>query len=231
MKVVRGHWQMLVITAAILALWFTPVIIPLKILIVFFHELSHALAAWVTGGSVESIRISPQQGGVTVTRGGNVFLQMSAGYLGSLLIGVLLFLAAVRSHADRIMMAVLGAVMLLIAALYIRDVFALAFITGGGVLMLVMARFLLRDVNDLVLRVVGLTSMIYVPMDIFSDTIARSELRSDAYMLAERFGGATMLWGGLWLLVSLVVIGLCLRYGMGRHSNIKRSSSRETPAT
>ena len=40
MKVVRGHWQMLVITAAILLLWFTPVIIPLKILIVFFHELS-----------------------------------------------------------------------------------------------------------------------------------------------------------------------------------------------
>ncbi len=222
MKVVRGHWQMLVITAAILVLWFTPVIIPLKILIVFFHELSHALAAWITGGSVESIRISPQQGGATVTRGGNVFLQMSAGYLGSLLIGVLLFLGAVRSHADRIMMAVLGAVMLLIAALYIRDVFALAFITGGGILMLVVARFLSRDVNDLVLRVVGLTSMIYVPMDIFSDTIARSEMRSDAYMLADRFGGATMMWGGLWLLVSLVVIGLCLRYGLGRHSNISR---------
>ena len=231
MRVVRGHWQMLVITAAILLLWFTPVIIPLKILIVFFHELSHALAAWVTGGSVESIRISPQQGGVTVTRGGNVFLQMSAGYLGSLLIGVLLFLGAVRSHADRIMMAILGTVMLLIAALYIRDGFALAFIVGGGVLMLVAARFLSRDVNDLVLRVVGLTSMIYVPMDIFSDTIARSELRSDAYMLADRFGGATMMWGGLWLLISLLVIGLCLRYGLGRHSNITRSNFPETPAT
>ncbi|WP_428539346.1 M50 family metallopeptidase [Profundibacter sp.] len=170
---------MLVITVAILLLWFTPVIIPLKILIVFFHELSHALAAWLTGGSVDSISISPQMGGTTVTRGGNVFLQMSAGYLGSLLIGVLLFLGAVRSHADRIMMAGLGVVMLLIAALYIRDGFALAFIVGGGVLMLVAARFLSRDVNDLVLRVVGLTSMIYVPMDIFSDTIARSELRSD----------------------------------------------------
>ena len=220
MKVVRGHWQLMVLTGAVLLLWFTPVIIPLKILIVFFHELSHALAAWITGGSVESIRISPQQGGVTVTRGGNVFLLISAGYLGSLLIGVLLFLGAVRSHADRIMMAVLGAVMLLIAVLYIRDVFALAFITGGGVLMLVVARFLSRDVNDLVLRVVGLTSMIYVPMDIFSDTIARSEMRSDAFMLAERFGGATVIWGGLWLLISLAVIGVCFRYGLGERSNV-----------
>jgi hypothetical protein len=62
--------------------------------------------------------------------------------------------------------------------------------------------------------------MIYVPFDIFSDTIARSGIRSDAYMLAERFGGATVMWGGLWLVISLAVIGACLRYGLGERSNI-----------
>jgi len=220
MKMLRGHWQMLVIMAAILVLWFTPAIIPLKILIVFFHELSHAIAAWATGGSVESISLSPQQGGVTVTRGGNVFLQMSAGYLGSLLIGVLVFLVAVRSHADRLLMGLLGAVMLLVASLFIRDWFALAFTVGTGLVMLASARYMPRDVNDLALRVIGLTSMIYVPMDIFSDTIARSGIRSDAFMLAERFGGATAIWGGLWLLISLAVIGVCFRYGLGERSNV-----------
>ena len=30
-------------------------------------------------------------------------------------------------------------------------------------------------------------------------------------MLAEEIGGATMLWGGLWLIVSLGVIGVSLR--------------------
>ncbi len=229
MKVVRGHWQLMVLTGAVLLLWFTPVIIPLKILIVFFHELSHAMAAWLTGGSVESISLSPQQGGMTVTRGGNVFALMSAGYLGSLLIGVLVFVVAVRSHADRLLMGLMGAVMLLVAALFVREWFALAFTAGTGVVMLASARYMPHDVNDMALRVIGLASMIYVPMDIFSDTIARPELRSDAYMLADRFGGATMMWGGLWLLVSLVVIGLCLRYGLGRHSNI--SNPRETPAT
>ncbi|WP_457648145.1 M50 family metallopeptidase [Profundibacter sp.] len=231
MKVLRGHWQLMVITGAVLLLWFTPAIIPLKILIVFFHELSHAIAAWMTGGSVESISLSPQQGGLTVTRGGSVFALMSAGYLGSLLIGVLVFLVAVRSHADRALMGLLGAVMLLVAALFIREWFALAFTVGTGVVMLASARFMPQDVNDLALRVIGLTSMIYVPMDIFSDTIARSGLPSDAYMMADRFGGATVMWGGLWLLVSLVVIGLCLRYGLGRHSNITRSNFPETPAT
>ncbi len=210
----------MLITAVVFALWNTPVVVPLKILIVFFHELSHAIAAWLTGGSVESISLSPQQGGVTVTRGGNVFLTMSAGYLGSLLIGVLVFLVAVRSHADRVLMGVLGVVLLLVAALFIREWFALAFTVGTGLVMLASARYVPHDVNDLALRVIGLTSMIYVPLDIFSDTIARSGIRSDAYMLAERFGGATVIWGGLWLLISLAVIGVCFRYGLGERSNV-----------
>lgn len=67
---------------------------------------------------------------------------------------------------------------------------------------------------------IGLTSMIYVPFDIFSDTIARSGERSDAYMLAEQLGGTTVMWGGLWLVITLVVIGVCLRYGLGERSNI-----------
>ncbi|MEZ5790547.1 MAG: M50 family metallopeptidase [Nitratireductor sp.] len=62
--------------------------------------------------------------------------------------------------------------------------------------------------------------MIYVPYDIFSDTIARSELRSDARMMAEEVGGSTMLWGGIWLVVSIAVILLCLRYAFRENSNL-----------
>jgi len=42
MAQLRGHWQLIALVAAVFALWQTPVIIPLKILIVFLHELSHA---------------------------------------------------------------------------------------------------------------------------------------------------------------------------------------------
>lgn len=223
MRVVRGHWQLVLITAVVFGLWQTPVIIPLKILIVFLHEISHALAVWITGGEVVSISLSPQQGGLTMARGGNVFVILSAGYVGSLLIGVLVFFIALRSKADKVLMALLGAATLLIAAFYIREWFALGFSVGLGVSMLVAARYLPHSINDLALRVIGLTSMIYVPFDIFSDTIARSGERSDAYMMAERFGGATVMWGGLWLVISLAVIGVCLRYGLGEQSNIRRN--------
>jgi hypothetical protein len=107
----------------------------------------------------------------------------------------------------------------LIAAFYIRDVFPLAFCILTGAVLLTMARYMPHATNDLALRVVGLASMFYVPQDIISDTIARSHLPSDARILAEEFGGSTILWGGAWLAVSLVVIALALRYGLGSTTN------------
>ena len=193
---------------------------PLKILIVFLHEFSHAAATVLTGGEVVSLTISPNQGGMVISRGGSRFVTLSAGYLGSLSIGVVLLIAALRTSADRVVIAGLGLLTLLVTALYVRDGFALSFGVALGIGLLVLARYFGHAVNDLALRVVGLTSMIYVPYDIFSETILRSSLRSDARMLAEEVGGATVLWGGLWLIVSLGVIGLCLRYGLGRDSNI-----------
>lgn len=220
MRLLRGHWQLFVLTAAVFALWQTPIVVPLKILVVFFHEASHAAATFVTGGDVVSLSVSPDQGGLVVSRGGSRFWILTSGYLGSLLIGVGLLLGATRSQADRKIMAGCGVIMLAIAGLYVRDVFAFAFIFGTGVMMLLCARYLGHRPNDLMLRLIGLTSIIYVPFDIFSDTISRAALRSDARMLAEEFGGTTQLWGGFWIAISFVVIAFALRRILGRNSNL-----------
>lgn len=216
----QGHWQVIALGVLIAALWQTPVVLPLKILIVFLHELAHVVATVLTGGSVVSLTIDPAEGGMVMSRGGSRFVTLSAGYVGSLMLGVALFLIAIRTSWDRVVVGLLGVVLLAVTVFYVRDWFALGFGLLSGVLLLVTARFLPRDINDLVLRVIGLASMIYVPLDIVSDTIARSHLRSDARMLAEEIGGPTLFWGVLWLAISLAVIGLCLRYGLGRESNI-----------
>lgn len=220
MHYLKSHWQLLAILSVVFALWQTPVVVPLKILVVFLHELSHALAAWLTGGSVEQISVSPAQGGFAVTRGGNRFAILSAGYLGSLLIGAALLMVALRAQIDRAVTALLGAVMILVTLFYVRDSFAAVFCFGGGVVLLALARFVGHAGNDLVLRVIGLSSLIYVPYDIFDDTIARSSLASDANMLASEFGGTTMLWGAIWLILSLCVILWCLRRILGHSSNL-----------
>lgn len=220
MQFFKGHWQLILATALVFLLWNTPVVLPLKILTVFLHELAHGLAALLTGGTIVELSLSILQGGHAITRGGSRFVILFSGYLGSLLLGMALLLVAVRTELDRFVLGLLGAIMLLVAALYIRDTFALVFCVLTGLGMVAIARYLSRAINDMVLRVIGLTSLIYVPYDIFSDTIARSELRSDAFMLAEEFGGSAALWGGFWLILSLAAILLCLRYGFGRSSNI-----------
>ena len=211
MAFLKAHWQMLVLAALIFALWRTPVALPLKLLVVLFHELSHGLAAVLTGGRIEGLTVTPDQGGLALTRGGSRIAVLTAGYLGSLVIGLALFAVALRSTADRLVLGALGTLLLVVAALYIRDGFALFFCLAGGGLMLAGARFLPRLGADLVLRVIGLASMIYVPRDILSDTILRAGERSDARMMAEEIGGATVLWGALWLIASLAAIVLGLR--------------------
>ncbi|WP_428688505.1 M50 family metallopeptidase [Roseibium sp.] len=220
MHFLKGHWQLLLLITVIFLLWTTPVVLPLKFMIVYLHELSHGLAALLTGGSIVEISLSPQQGGHAITRGGSRFLILSAGYVGSLVLGAGLLTIALRSEADRFVVGLFGAVTLLVTGLYIRDLFPLAFctLTGGG--LLAMARYLGHGANDLTLRIIGLASLLYVPYDIFDDTIARSGERSDAFLLSEEFGGPVMFWGGLWLVLSLAVVFLCLRYGIGPDSNI-----------
>ena len=216
----KQHWQTLLIVAAIFLLWNTALMIPLKILIMFFHELSHGLAAVLTGGRIESLTISPQQGGLAVTRGGWLFLITSAGYLGSLLIGVLLFLAALNTKADKLIMGALGVVLLAVAVLYMRELFALGFTIATGAAMLASAKYLPESANDAALRVLGLVSMGYVPFDILSDTILRSGERSDAYALSTQTGLPTVLWGGLWLVASLFVIWRVLKIGWRSKTHI-----------
>ena len=111
MKLVRSHWQLALIPVLVFALWNTPVVFPVKVLVVFLHELSHGLAAVLTGGSIVAISLSVQQGGEATTLGGNGFIILSAGYLGSLLFGVAMLLIAVRTHADRGLLAVFGLVL------------------------------------------------------------------------------------------------------------------------
>lgn len=216
----RGHWQLLAITLIVFALWSTPVVLPLKFLVVFFHELSHALMAIATGGSVESFSVNFQQGGEVWTRGGSRFLTLTAGYLGSLLVGAGVLLAALHSRMDRAILGGIGVLMLAVLVLYVRDLAAIVICGLTGAALIAASRYLREGACDLILRVIGLSSLIYVPYDIWDDTIRRADLGSDARMLAEEIGGTTMIWGGLWFLLSLAVIAWCLSRGLGRDSNL-----------
>ena len=227
----KGHGQLIALVAALYLLWSTSLAVPLKILVVFFHEAAHAIAAIATGGEVISIEINARQGGVMWSAGGNRFIIASAGYLGSLAIGVGLFLAALKSGADRAILFGLGVLLTILAAFYIRDSFSLLFTLGAAVLALVVGAFLPNAISDLMLRVLGLSSMLYVPWDIVTDTILTHPnrgpgLRSDAALIAAQVGGTEAIWGTIWLVIAIVVILLVAFLTLRRPSNIHLSDFR-----
>ena len=93
----RAHWQLVLLMVAVFALWSGPVAMPLRLMIVVFHEASHALAAILTGGRVEALAVNAREGGHALVAGGNFFVIVSAGYLGSLLIGLGLLAVSLRT--------------------------------------------------------------------------------------------------------------------------------------
>ncbi len=206
-------WKLGLILLAILLLWNTWFVYPLKVLVVFFHELAHGLAAIVTGGSIVRIKLTRQQGGLCVTQGGVRFVVLTAGYLGSLLFGGAVLLLAARSQDDKKISGTLAAILLLVTLLFVRPWFGFGMIFGvvaGGGLLLA-ALYLGKDANDWLLRVIGIVSCLYAVLDIKSDILDRPEANSDAHMLAELTGIPTLFWGLLWIAIALVLTFLFLR--------------------
>ncbi|XP_062095370.1 uncharacterized protein LOC133801211 isoform X1 [Humulus lupulus] len=68
-----------VFTVVILLLWRTVLLTPFKLIIVFLHEASHAIACKLTCGHVEGIQVHENEGRVTQTRGGVYWLILPAG--------------------------------------------------------------------------------------------------------------------------------------------------------
>lgn len=196
---------------ALWVLWPTMAVYPLRIFVVFLHELSHAAAAVATGGRVESISLDWREGGVTWVRGGNAFLMLSAGYLGSLLWGLLL-LAIARSKPRRAPAALqaLGWLTVLITLFFVRGAFGIVFGFLFGAALVLAGRRLRPDPAVVVLSVLGLTSALYAVLDIRSDILDRPGAPSDAAMLAELTGVPTLFWGGLWTTLALAACALML---------------------
>jgi hypothetical protein len=193
-------------------LWDTMVVYPLQVFVVLLHEISHGIAAVATGGSIQKILLTPDQGGACLCPGGNAFVTLSAGYLGSLAWGVVMLLIATgRTFWHRIALGAIGAIVVGMSLLYVRSAFGFVFGLGFGVALVAGAKYLGPVVQRAALTALGLTSCLYAILDIKSDIIDRPGLESDARMLAELTHVPTLVWGGVWITIALIVSGLLFR--------------------
>ncbi len=191
---------------ALWLLWNTPAVYPLKIFVVLLHEISHGIMAVATGGTIQEIVITPDQGGACICPGGSPFLTLSAGYLGSLAWGGLLLAVAMRGGRwARYGLAAVGVMVLAVGAFFMRTGFGLVFAALFSAALFASARYLPDYANRTLLTALGLTSSLYAILDIKSDILDRPHLESDARMLAELTHVPTLVWGVLWIGVALAV--------------------------
>ncbi|WP_235296313.1 M50 family metallopeptidase [Portibacter marinus] len=137
---------------------------PITLLVTFLHEFGHALGAVLTGGSVEQVQINPNGSGYTVSRGGIRSIIIMGGYIGSAILGNLLFYIGTKSQKlIKPMLYLLSAAMMFTAFFWFNSFFT----TGILILFAIVLGFigLKTKYGREVLMFIGLASILYIIQD------------------------------------------------------------------
>ena len=191
----------------VLLLWNTPVLYVFQLFVVLIHEYSHGLAAIATGGQINEISISLNESGYALTSGGNDLIIISAGYLGSLLFGILLLGMAKIRKLNKLVITILAVIIFGMTMLYVKSIFAVIYGLIFGAALFLLAFFGGKIVNYYFLTFLGLLTVLYAVFDIKSDLFFNKEI-NDAVLLANSTGIPAMVWSLMWGVISL----LCVYY-------------------
>ncbi|KAL2342478.1 hypothetical protein Fmac_003763 [Flemingia macrophylla] len=199
-----------VCTVVILALWRTVLLRPFKLVTVFLHEASHAIACKLTCGHVEGIQVHADEGGTTQTRGGIYWFILPAGYLGSSFWGMVLILASTNLLTARIAAGCFIAALLIV--LFIAKNWTLRGLCIGFIIFLGVIWILHETTKVKILRYIilfiGVMNSLFSVLDIYDDLISRRVHSSDAEKFAEvcPCPCTGVGWGIIWGLISFVFL-------------------------
>ena len=219
-----------------IALWFIPfaeiLSYPFRIFVTFIHEGGHALAALLTGNSVQSLSVAMNASGETYTTRGGVFSQVmvsSAGYLGSMVFGALLLVLIRKAIAARIVLAGSALVILLLTTVFglITPMVAgswdslsgIPFTLFAGIALAVglfaVARFASARVATFVLSVLAVQCVLNALLDLktvfFLSSPFAPSIPTDATNMALATGVPALFWTILWIVIAFGILMLALR--------------------
>jgi hypothetical protein len=232
-SVPRVVWQCFLISA-VFYLWASPVIQPVKIMVVLFHEMSHGLMALASGGRVLDIVITSDEGGACETEGGAALLIVSAGYLGSMFFGgLLLYLSRFKGCVPIVFTALtltLGAAIFTV----LHDPYSRTFASALAGSFVFAGLLSPAVVGAFFLRILGTVSCLYSIFDIYWDVIANGSpgklAENDATAFSQLTGMPSEAVGLLWLGVSAVYFLAVLKIVVSTHGETHAPARRHAPA-
>lgn len=231
---------LLIATTISLLLWFIPyaeiLAYPFRIFVTFIHEGGHALAALVTGNSVESLSVAMNASGETYTSKGGMFSQLlvsSAGYLGSMAFGALLLVLIRKAIAARLVLLGSAAFILALTLIFgfLKPLFSFNSWSGipftllaGGLLsigLVAIARFASAKVAGFFVSFLAVQCVLNALFDLKTVFFMASPFASgpttDAVNMANATGLPAILWAALWIVLALGILWFAMRlYVAGR---------------
>ncbi|HEU4714462.1 MAG TPA: M50 family metallopeptidase [Pyrinomonadaceae bacterium] len=238
---------LLVATAISLVLWFIPfawiLYYPFQIFVTFIHEGGHALAAVLTGGSVNYMWVATNTEGVTVSTGrGGLLSQMfvsSAGYLGAMAYGALLLVLIRKAVAARIVLLVSAFYILALTLIFgfIKPLYSLDGLSGipftlvAGIglaaALVLIAKFASARVASFFMSFLAVQCVLNALFNL-KDLLALSSpfqsalVHTDAMNMARATGIPAIFWAGFWIFLALGILWFAMRlYVSGRDKSFQ----------
>ena len=238
----RPQASLLLIAAIIsVVLWFIPfaeiLTYPFRLFVTFIHEGGHAIAALLTGNSVESLSIATNASGETYTSRGGVFSQIfvaSAGYVGAMAYGSLL-LVLIRRNIKAAVVLVGSAVVILTLTLIFGlfkpiysgigwtgipfTLFAGLVLSAGLVLL---AKFASSRVATFFVGFFAVQCILNALLDLktvfFLSSPFAPSIPTDAMNMSAATGIPALFWSVTWIAISLGMLLLTMRMYVARRN-------------
>lgn len=215
--------------------WDYSFLLPLKNLIVLIHESLHAIAAIISGGKVNYISLHQAETGLTNAnpgdiRGSFIFI-VSAGYLGSSLLGGVLLSQGIIEKFTRLSLLVLGVLLAILSYNY-TSTDNLAFSSGilWGSFFIIIAS-VSKKLSNMLLIFLGTGLALYSIHDIkdFFYQIHSSDagmlacyiLNSPCSIPSEHILKLSYVIAGIWSVTGIVVIYTMAWYSLRYNSKLK----------
>ena len=233
----RPQAMTLLFAAALsIVLWFIPfaeiLSYPFRIFVTFIHEGGHAIAALLTGNSVQSLSVAMNASGETYTSQGGVLSQMfvsSAGYLGAMTFGALLLVLIRRAVAARVVL--MGSALVILALTTVFGFFkpllagswgsltGIPFTVFAGIALAVglfaVARFASARVATFVLSMLAVQCILNALLDLktvfFLSSPFAPTVPNDAVNMAAATGIPAIIWAVLWIVLAFGILSIALR--------------------
>mmetsp|Transcript_18208 Transcript_18208/g.30746 ORF Transcript_18208/g.30746 Transcript_18208/m.30746 type:complete len:266 (-) Transcript_18208:846-1643(-) len=166
----------------------TIILYPFRLLTTFLHEISHALACWLTCGKVIAIRVFENEGGVTQYIGGCRIAIIPAGYVGSAIWGSF-FVMLSGGQKTATGAAALLVVILLVSLCYAPNRTMIKINLFYAVLtsiFIYLEWMVFSPILNYIVLWYGVFVNVHAIYDTYQDTIRRTVQRSDAYACYEQ---------------------------------------------